>query len=67
MGPSQIGYLLTYIEGVYVLSRALDFIYSPSNHTMNDRKNQMGENLLRSTTQDEKGLILTAILFYPIF
>jgi len=26
-----------------------------------------GENPLRCTTQDEKGLVLTTILFYPIF
>jgi hypothetical protein len=26
-----------------------------------------GENLLRCTTHDEKGLILTTFLFYPIF
>ncbi len=27
----------------------------------------LGENPLRCTTQDEKGLVLTTILFYPIF
>jgi len=28
---------------------------------------QMDENPLRCTTKDEKGLVLPAILFYPIF
>jgi hypothetical protein len=27
----------------------------------------MGENILRCTTQDEKGLVLIALFFYPIF
>ncbi len=31
------------------------------------RKMIMGENPLRHTTHDEKGLVLTIILFYPIF
>jgi hypothetical protein len=26
-----------------------------------------GENLLKCTTQDKKGLVFTTILFYPIF
>lgn len=44
MGPSQSGFLLTYVEGVGVLSGALDLICSPSDHTMNDRKSQMDES-----------------------
>jgi hypothetical protein len=27
----------------------------------------VGENLLRCTTQDEKGLVFTVVIFYPIF
>jgi len=30
-------------------------------------KTTMGENPLTCTTQDEKGLVFTTILFHPIF
>jgi hypothetical protein len=34
---------------------------------LTNQNDMMGENPLKCTTQDEKGLILTTVLFYPYF
>ncbi len=36
-------------------------------HNLQDNWLTKGENPLRRTTQDKKGLVFTAIIFYPIF
>jgi len=51
------------VIGKLINSKLLKTCLSP--YILRAKETKMGENPLRCTTEDEKGLVLTIILFYP--
>jgi hypothetical protein len=53
------------VIGKFINSKLLKTCLPP--YILRVKETKVGENPLRCTTEDEKGLVLTIILFYPIF